>query len=99
MRSFRLYVGERRYLTRAGWLCLLLALVVTGGVGYLFARPLADAVGPGRGRIAVVAASGVAVWVLGWLAFRAAGFPLIAELPSDGPPDAEPGVAPDRGRR
>jgi hypothetical protein len=96
VRSFQLHVGERRRLSGAGYACLLVAIAVTGVVGYLFARPLADALGLGRLAIAVVAGSGAAAWGLGGVAFRAAGFPLVVESPPDAEQDAEPGATPDR---
>jgi hypothetical protein len=98
MQSFRPYVGENRYLTAAGWACLLLTIVVTGWFGFTYAADLADRVGVGQLMIWLVVGCGAAVWGLGWLAFRAAGFSLIAELPVGEDADAEIGAAPDRRR-
>ena len=82
MKSFRLYVGERHYLTAAGWLSLLLAIVATTFTGYVGAKWLADNLGPGRSMIWIVAAAGLVAWGACWLVFRAAGYPLIAEIPA-----------------
>ena len=60
MRSFRLYVGERRYLTAAGWLSVLAASAASAAVGYLGAGWLADRIGPGRAMIWSVAGVGLA---------------------------------------
>ena len=102
MRSFRLHVGERRHLSGAGCAWLLVALAVTGVVGYLSAVPLADVLGAGplggRLMIAAVAGSGAAVWGLGLVAFRAVGFPLVVESSPGGAADAEPGGAANGGR-
>lgn len=83
MQNFRLYVGDRRHLTAAGWACLLLTVAATGWFGYAYAADLADRIGAGRLLIGLVAGCGAAVWGLAWLAFRVAGLPLTAERPAD----------------
>lgn len=88
MKSFRLHVGEKKYLTGAGWASLLLAALLTGFIGYAAAIWLADTIGPGWPMIWLVAGSGIVTWGLSWLAFHAAGFPLIAD--SDDPADRLP---------
>jgi hypothetical protein len=102
MRSFRLYVGERNYLTAAGWASLALAGGVTLGVGYFGAKWLTDLFGP-AGVSRAVAGVGVGTWLLALALFRVAGFPLIARLTEEGTTgpaqDAEPGAAADRGGR
>lgn len=83
MKSFRLYVGERKYLTGAGWAALGLAVGTTCAVGYYGAAPLTDAVGP-NWVSRIVAAAGLVAWGLAMLAFRLVGVPLIGEVPADG---------------
>lgn len=80
VKSFRLYVGEKKYLTAAGWASLTLAVTATGVVGYFGAAPLTDALGP-NWVWRVVAGSGLATWMLAIVLFRLAGFPLIADIP------------------
>lgn len=82
MKSFRLYLGERKYLTGAGWAALGFAVATTCVVGYYGAAPLTDAVGPGWVS-RIVAGTGVIAWGLALLAFRLVGIPLIAEQPAD----------------
>ena len=79
MKSFRLYVGERKYLTAAGWAALGVAVAVTCLVGYLGAAPLTDALGP-NWVWRVVAGSGLLTWLLALGLFRLAGVPLVAEV-------------------
>jgi hypothetical protein len=81
MRSFRLYVGERSYLTAAGWASLAVAIVATGAIGYFGAAPLTDQVGSDS--MWAVAGCGIGVWLLAQALFRRAGFPLIARTPED----------------
>ena len=80
MKSFRLFVGEKKYLTAAGWASLALAVAATCVVGYLGAAPLTDALGS-NWVLRVVAATGLVTWGLAFVLFRWAGFPLIADLP------------------
>jgi hypothetical protein len=79
VRSFRLYLGERRYLTAAGWLSLVVAIAVTGAIGYFGAAPLTDLVGPDS--MWVVAGCGIGVWLLAGILFRVAGWPLVVQVP------------------
>lgn len=81
MRSFRLYVGERSYLTASGWASLALAIVATAAVGYFGAKPLNDLIGSDS--IWVAAGCGIGVWLLAQALLRRAGFPLIAQTPDD----------------
>jgi hypothetical protein len=83
MRSFRLYLGERRYLTATEWASLLVAVAVIGAVGYFGAAWLANLIGPGEPMLWLVAGTGLVTWGACWIAFRALGFPLIAEIPAD----------------
>lgn len=98
MRSFRLYVGERSYLTAAGWASLALAGGLTLDVGYFGAKWLVHLFGP-AGVSRAVAGVGIGTWLLALALLRAAGFPLIARLPEEGitspARDAEPDAAPD----
>ena len=79
MRSFRLYLGERRYLTAVGWASLVVAIAATGAVGYFGAAPLADLVGSDS--MWVVAGCGIGVWLLAQRLLRFAGWPLVVEVP------------------
>lgn len=83
MKSFRLYLGERRYLTAAGWASLLAAVAVIGVVGYFGAAWLADLIGPGEPMLWLVAGCGLATWGACGLVFRALGYPLTALAPAD----------------
>ena len=87
MRSFRLYVGERSYLTAAGWASLAVAVGVTAGVGYFGAKPLTELLGPAWVSRAV-AGCGFGSWLLALGLFRLAGFPQIDRLPDDEPQPA-----------
>jgi hypothetical protein len=79
MRSFRLYVGERKYLTAAGWASLAVAIAATLVIGYFGAAPLNDWVGTDS--MWVVAGCGIGVWLVAQALLRRAGYPLIAEVP------------------
>lgn len=83
MRSFRLYLGERRYLTTAGWLSLLAAVAAVGVVGFFGAAWLANLVGPGRTMLWLVAGTGLVTWGACGIAFRALGYRLTALVPAD----------------
>lgn len=85
MRSFRLYLGERTYLTPVGWASLLLAVVASIVAGVLWAGWLADRIGAGELLMWVVAGAGLTAWSACLIAFRAAGFPLTARLPEAAP--------------
>ncbi len=79
MRSFRLYVGERSYLTAAGWASLAVAVAATAAIGYFGAAPLTDWVGPDS--MWVVAGCGIGVWLLAGILFRVSGWPLVVQVP------------------
>ena len=79
MGSFRLYVGDRKYLTAAGCVSLSLACAVTAGTAYFGTEWLVDRIGPGKPLVWLVVGSGLVAWGASWVAFRAAGVPLIAD--------------------
>ena len=87
MKSFRLHLGDRKHLTKAGCLVLFLAVAAVGVVGYVFAGPLADWVGPGEVMLYLVAGAGLAVWFVGWRLAHVLGYRLVA---GDDPPPSSP---------
>src|SRR5262245_38724389 len=74
MRSFRLYLGERKHLTAAGWLALVLAVAVSSAVGFLWAGWLANRIGPGEAMRWLGAGAGLAAWGGYYPVCRATGF-------------------------
>jgi hypothetical protein len=70
---------------------LLEAVAASAAVGLMWAGWLANRVGPGEAMLWVVAGAGLVTWGGCWLGCRAAGLPLVAEVP-----EARPAAAASR---
>jgi hypothetical protein len=81
VKSFRLYLGERVYLTGTGWAVALASAATSAAVGIAFAGRLVDTFGPGRLVIGIVTAAGLAVWGVGVIVCHRFGCPVTRRDP------------------